>query len=185
MKKCTYLDTASFGQLPVCAAEAMIGHLTQRDQTASSQYMSWFDDMDVLRGKCAKLINCAGSDIAFVPSASSGLSCLMQGLDWKVGDEVLTLADEFPNQLYQGPPTTRLGAVHRAVSWGEFYSSINERTRLVLMSTVNYASGFRPPIEEIARYLRQRGVLLYLDGTQSVGALRFDAQGSTPEDRLR
>jgi cysteine desulfurase/selenocysteine lyase len=180
LKSWTYLDTASFGQLPVCASEAITGHLTHRDQTASSQYMSWFDHMDALREKCAKLINCAAADIAFVPSASTGLSCLMHGLNWKPGDEVLTLSDEFPNQLYQGPPATRFGAVFRAVRWPDFYASINERTRLVLLSTVNYANGFRPPVEEIAPYLRQRGIRLYLDGTQSVGALKFDVQAIRP-----
>jgi selenocysteine lyase/cysteine desulfurase len=46
----------------------------------------------------------------------------------------------------------------------------------VVLSTVNYATGFRPPLEEIARFLRERGVLLYVDGTQSVGALQFDIQ---------
>jgi cysteine desulfurase / selenocysteine lyase len=180
LKNWTYLDTASFGQLPVCASEAMIGHLTHRDRTASSQFMSWFEDMDALREKCARLINCTGSDIAFVPSASTGLSYLMQGIDWKTGDEVLTLSDEFPNQLYQGPPATRFGAIFRTVTWPEFYASINERTRLVLLSTVNYANGFRPSIEEIASYLRQRGIMFYLDGTQSIGALTFDVQAIRP-----
>lgn len=180
LKSWTYLDTASFGQIPVRASVAAIAHLTHRDETASSQFMSWFDDMDTLRDACAQLIHCAAADIAFVPSASIGLSYLMNGLDWKPGDEVLTLSDDFPNQLYQGPPSTRFGALFRAVAWPEFYSSINERTRLVLLSTINYASGFRPPLAEIASYLRERGILFYLDGTQSVGALQFDVQRIRP-----
>ena len=175
LKSWTYLDTASFGQLPLCASEAMMAHLTHRDQTASSQFITWFDDMDEIREQCARLIHCAASDIAFVPSASTGLAYLMNGLDWKAGEEVLTLAGEFPNQLYQGPAASQVGATFRAVAWPDFYSSISERTRLVLLSTVNYASGFRPPIAEIAAHLRQHGILLYLDGTQSVGALQFDA----------
>src|SRR4051794_29034636 len=158
----TYLDTASFGQIPACASAAMIGHLAHRDQTASSQFMSWFDDMDILRDGCARLIHCERSDIALVPSASIGLSYLMNGIDWKYGDEVLTLSDDFPNQLYQGPISSRFGAVFRAVPWPEFYSCINERTRVVLLSTINYASGFRPPLEEIASYLHERRILLYL-----------------------
>ena len=59
-------------------------------------------------------------------------------------------------------------------AWSEFYEAVNERTRLVVLSTVNYATGFRPPLEEISRFLRERGVLLYVDGSQSVGALQFD-----------
>ena len=70
--------------------------------------------------------------------------------------------------------------MHRVVPWPEFYASVNERTRLVVLSTVNYATGFRLPLEEISRFLAGRGVLLYLDGTQSVGALEFDVRRVRP-----
>lgn len=176
----TYLDTASFGQLPRRATEAMMKHLSHRDQTASTRFLSWFDDMDGIRALCARLVNCHAADIAFVPSASTGLAYLMQGLDWKPGEEVLTLADEFPNQLYQSSAAQRCGATFRAVAWADFYSSVNEQTRLVLLSTVNYATGFRAPMEEVARFLRERGVLLYVDGTQSIGALEFDTGAVRP-----
>lgn len=176
----TYLDTATFGQLPRSASEAILHHLAHRDETASTQFLSWFDDMDQIRASCAELINASATDIAFVPSASTGLAWLMQGLDWKAGDEVLTLADEFPNQLYQGPSCQRAGAIFRAAAWHEFYQSINDRTRLVLLSTVNYANGCRPPLNEIGSLLRERGILLYVDGTQSVGALQFNVQDVQP-----
>jgi cysteine desulfurase/selenocysteine lyase len=50
----------------------------------------------------------------------------------------------------------------------------------VVLSTVNYATGLRLPVEEIARFLAERGVLFYLDGTQSVGALEFDVDRVRP-----
>jgi selenocysteine lyase/cysteine desulfurase len=59
--------------------------------------------------------------------------------------------------------------------------SINSRTRLVAMSTVNYTSGFRPPIEEILPLLRERNIPVFLDATQSLGALRFDAAAIQPD----
>jgi cysteine desulfurase/selenocysteine lyase len=176
----TYLDTASFGQLPRCASEAILRHLTHRDQTASSQFLSWFDDMDRIRALCARLIHCSANDIAFVPSASTGLAYLMQGLDWKPGDELLTLEGEFPNQLYQSAYSQRFGTIFRAVPWADFYESLTNRTRLVSLSTVNYASGFRVPIEEVSRVLRKRGILLYLDGTQSAGALQINVEEIQP-----
>jgi selenocysteine lyase/cysteine desulfurase len=45
---------------------------------------------------------------------------------------------------------------------------------------VNYSTGFRPPLEEISEALRRRGILLYLDGTQSLGALQFDVSRIRP-----
>jgi selenocysteine lyase/cysteine desulfurase len=46
---------------------------------------------------------------------------------------------------------------------------------------VNYTNGFRPPLEDIARHAHSRGALLYVDGTQSLGALEFDARRVQPD----
>jgi selenocysteine lyase/cysteine desulfurase len=176
MARWTFLNTATYGQLPRRVAEAMNRHLARRDELACDDYLAWFDDMDGIRESCARLVHCEPGDIAFVTNAAAGLAALVLGLAWHPGDEVLTLDGEFPNQLYVSATLARFGAALRTVAWSEFYQSVNERTRLVVLSTVNYATGFRPPLEEISRLLRQRGVLLYVDGSQSVGALQFDVE---------
>jgi selenocysteine lyase/cysteine desulfurase len=58
---------------------------------------------------------------------------------------------------------------------------VNAKTRLAILSSVNYTTGFAPPLAELAEFLRARGVLLFVDGTQSVGALRFDAMRVQPD----
>ncbi|HML18125.1 MAG TPA: aminotransferase class V-fold PLP-dependent enzyme, partial [Bryobacteraceae bacterium] len=74
----------------------------------------------------------------------------------------------------------RFGVEFREVPWERFYESIDERTRLVALSEVNYSSGFRPPLDELSRFVRERDVTLFVDGTQSTGALRFDVTKSNP-----
>ena len=54
--------------------------------------------MDGVRALAARLIHCERDDIAFIPNASAALSLLMSGLDWKPGDRIVTLENEFPNQ---------------------------------------------------------------------------------------
>ena len=73
--------------------------------------------MDAIRASCARLVNCEAPDIAFVISAATGLAALIQGLTWQAGDEVLTLDDEFPNQLYVSAALSRFGARLRTVPW--------------------------------------------------------------------
>ena len=46
---------------------------------------------------------------------------------------------------------------------------------------MNYSTGFRVPVGRIGRVLRDRGILYYLDGTQSVGALQFDVRAVQPD----
>jgi cysteine desulfurase / selenocysteine lyase len=170
----TYLNTATFGQLPRRATDAVSQHFAHRDELACADFLAWYDDADRIRAKIGRLMNCAAQDIAFVPNASTALGLLLAGLDWHPGDRILTLEHEFPNNLYAPGLLQRTDVETIACPWDRFYDSVNERTRLVIVSSVNYNTGFAPPLAELADFLHARGILLYVDGTQSVGALRFD-----------
>ena len=177
----TYLNTATYGQVPRRAVAADAAHWAERDELACANFLSWYDAADRIRASVARLIHAATDDIAFLTNSAAALGLLAGGIDWQPGDNVVTLADEFPNCLYLPAVIERHGVQFREVPWECFYSSIDERTRLVALSEVNYANGFRPPLAEIASFLRSRGVLLYVDGTQSVGALQFDVRRIQPD----
>ncbi len=176
----TYLNTATFGQMPRRGTQACAQHFAHRDELACADFLSWFDDADRIRSKIGRLINCAPQDIAFVPNASTALGVLLAGLNWLPGDRILTLEHEFPNNLYAPGLLQRFGVETTACPWDRVYESVTEKTRLVLLSSVNYNTGFAPPLAELADFLHARGILLYVDGTQSVGALRFDTARIQP-----
>ena len=185
LKDWVYLNTATFGPLPRCAAEAAAAHLRQRDETASLNFLDWYRDADVVRAGAAKLVGATADDIAFIPNAGAGLAWLIGGIDWKSGDEIVTFAHEFPNNLYfpkvlasAGVSLTELELPDGRFSMDRFLEALTPRTRLVLMSTVNYSTGLRPPIEAIGAELRNRNILFFVDGTQSVGALQMDVQAA-------
>jgi cysteine desulfurase/selenocysteine lyase len=177
----TFLNTATFGQIPRRAVEAIHRHLARRDEFACSDFLGWFDDADGIRGLIARLIHCSPEDIAFIPNASTAFSLLLGGMDWKPGDQIVTLQDEFPNHYYYPSYLNRRGVKFIETPYERFFDSVSPRTRLVALTTVNYSTGFRPPLAEISKFLRERGVLLYVDGTQSVGALPFDAEAIRPD----
>ncbi|HLG96249.1 MAG TPA: aminotransferase class V-fold PLP-dependent enzyme [Bryobacteraceae bacterium] len=176
----TYLNTATFGQLPRRATQGVCAHFQHRDELACWDFLSWYGDADRLRGKIARLIHCNADDVAFIPNATAALGVLSAGIGWRRGDQVLTLKHEFPNNLYAPAMLGRFGVEMIECPWERLYESVSERTRLVLISSVNYMTGFAPPLEELSAFLRARGVLLYVDGTQSVGALQFDAARIQP-----
>jgi len=171
----TYLNTATYGQMPRRAVEAMARHSEQRDELACTNFLDWYTDADRMRGSIARLIHAEPEDMAFVPNAASALSMVLAGIAPGPDENIVTLDDEFPNYLYQGSA--------RKVPWDRFYESVDDRTRLVAFSEVNYATGFRPPLAEIVSFLGKRGVPLFIDGSQSVGALTFDVR-RTPVDVL-
>lgn len=179
LREWVYFNTATYGQVPERGVAAVARHFGRRDELACSDFLQWFDDADRLRGKIAKLINAGGpDDICFCGNAASALSVLLSGLEWEPGDQCVTLENEFPNNLYA--PWFTPGVEFVQTPWERFYEAITARTRLVIVSLLNYSTGFRAPVEEIAPYLRERGILLFVDGTQGVGAVRFDTAAVQP-----
>ncbi|HVX67636.1 MAG TPA: aminotransferase class V-fold PLP-dependent enzyme [Bryobacteraceae bacterium] len=181
LERVTFLNTATFGQLPRRAVEAAARHFAHRDETACADFLDWFNDIDKLRASLARLTGAAADDIAFLPNAASGLALLIAGIDWQPGDRILTLEDEFPNNIYAPALLARRGVEFVAAPWERFYEELTPRTRLVALSEVSYSNGRRPPLQEISRRAHAAGALLYVDGTQSLGALRFDVNAIEPD----
>ena len=174
----TWLNTATFGQLPIRTRAAVDRHFARRDETACSDFLTWFDDVDAIRALIGQLINCQPEDIAFAMNAASALSLFLLGMDWHEGDLIVTLRDEFPNQYYCAASLADRGV--ELIRMNEI-NSLPERTRAVLVSTVNYSNGYRPDVAFISNLAHRAGALLYVDGTQSVGALQFNTAAVKPD----
>lgn len=176
-----YLNTATYGQMSRRGVDAVMAHFARRDERACGDFLQWFDDMDDVREDVARLIGAESSDIAFAGNAATALSWLLLGMQWNAGDRIVTLRHEFPNNLYFPAMLGERGVEFVETDWESLRDTVNDRTRLVLVSTVNYVTGFRPRLEETSRWLHDRGVLLYVDGTQSLGALQFDVAAVQPD----
>jgi selenocysteine lyase/cysteine desulfurase len=178
LERWTFLDTATFGQLSTRSEQAVLDHFARRREQACSDFLSWFDDHDRLRARIARLIHASPDDIAFFPNASAALGLLIRGLGLRPGDEVLTLEHEFPNQIYA---PLHAGANLVEAPPDRLLDSFTPRTRLVAISSVNYTTGYRAPLDRIAGECRRRGVPLFVDATQHAGALEFDFARIAPD----
>src|SRR5579863_10610920 len=96
----TFLNTATYGQLPARTRAAVDRHFARREETACTDFLRWFDDVDEVRGLIAQLIHCRAEDVAFTVNAATALSLLLLSMEWHEGDRIVTLRDEFPNQYY-------------------------------------------------------------------------------------
>lgn len=179
LEKWTYLNTATIGLIANRTRAAMDEHFARRDDLANTDFVSWWEDVDGLRATIARMIGCTASDIAFLPNASTALALARSAIEWREGDEILTLCNEFPNQSYvnAGLKGTRL--VETPLD--RFWEFVSPRTRMVAISAVNYQTGLRAHWEEMVPKLRERGILFYVDGTQSFGALVTSLAGQAPD----
>lgn len=147
-------------------------------------FREWGDAVQKVRGLAAQLINAKPSEIAFAPNTSSGLAFVANGIDWREGDNIVTADCEFPANLIPWQRISREFAVELRMArerdgrleTEEILSLIDSRTRVVSLSFVEFASGFRNDLSTIGRYCRERGVLFVVDGIQGLGALKLDVE---------
>ncbi len=146
----------------------------------------WWARVAEVRARVAELVGAAPEEIAFVRSTSHGLALVAEGLDWRSGDEVaVASALEYPSNVYawkhlanRGVRVRELRVVDGAVTPDSVEEAIGPRTRLVAVSSVQFASGHRTDVDAIGRVCRDRGVLFVVDGIQQAGAFPIDVRAS-------
>jgi len=56
------------------------------------------------------------------------------------------------------------------------FALVDGNTRLLTISSIQFASGLRMDLERIGEFCKQRGILFCIDAIQSLGAVQFDVQ---------
>ncbi|MEA2656113.1 MAG: cysteine desulfurase / selenocysteine lyase, partial [Chloroflexota bacterium] len=140
-----------------------------------------FEAADRVRGLAAQIINGSPDGIALTRSTAHGLSLVAQGLDWERGDNVVGAQWEYPANVYpwmalaaDGVEFRQAKLVGGRVLADTLFSLVDERTRVVAVSHVEFWNGYRVDIEAIGAECRRRGIIFVVDMMQSVGALRVD-----------
>ncbi len=173
--ECAYLDHATFGPLPasnVRAATEALAALSRPDATA----LGGTALLDSVRSEAATMLHCEPARVALLKSTSEGLGLLAQGLDWGAGDEVIVHADDFWGCLAPFVDLKRLGLRLRFLpNTGAIETLVTPRTRAVVLSMVDRATGTRAPVEAIGALCRERGLWYALDAAQALGVSKVDA----------
>ncbi len=97
------------------------------------------------------MIGAHSDEIALVGNTTAGISLVAEGFDWKPGDNVVTLADEFPSNVYpwmnlgsRGVETRRVPTdVSGRLDLERLAEACDERTRIVTVSWIGFATGYR------------------------------------------
>jgi selenocysteine lyase/cysteine desulfurase len=162
--------------------EAVTRFAQENGCTGALDYPNWMKTESALRARLARLINApSAEDIALLKSTSEGLSVVAHGLDWKTGDNLVSIAQEFPSNRIvwqslapQGVETRLLDlSLHEDPEQG-LMDLCDSNTRLLAVSSVQYASGRRMQLERLGEFCRARQIIFVVDAIQSLGALPFD-----------
>jgi cysteine desulfurase/selenocysteine lyase len=177
-----YLAHAAVCPLARCVVSAISDYLAHVGRGGQFEYLHAKAELGA-RELAAAMIDATPDEIAFVSSTSAGLSLVAAGLPWKAGDTVVISEGDFPSNVYPWLRLEKLGVRvvpirtrDGAVTLEQVREHIDDRTRLVALSSVHYATGARTDVDAIGAFLQSRGILVCVDAIQSLGAVPLSAR---------
>ena len=178
----TYLNLAAQAPMPKSAHRAVQIAIEWKKFPHRITDAAYFEVPNRIRASIAKLIGAKEEEIALTTGASTGMSAVAYGLNWKPGDEVITAKGEFPLEYTTWKPMeAREGIVvkvvaprDRFITADDLIAAITPRTRLVSVSLVRFDNAVLLDAARVAEACHAQGALLLLDVSQCCGGMPLD-----------
>ena len=182
LRHLVFFNHAGVGPISGRAAAAIQKYA---DQAQSKAYYraGWYARAKGVKKLAARLMGAAGEEeIAFIANTSTGISLVAKGLDWRKGDQVVITNVEYPANRYPWEDLKRWGVevieVRQTpdgkIDVADVLDVITDRTRVVAISHVQYASGHCIDLKPISDAVHQVGGYLCVDAIQSLGVMPVD-----------
>jgi isopenicillin-N epimerase len=185
-KDWTYLNNGTLGPTPKPVYYTLVERYHDLAQDPGQPNRDQSDAADDVRRKAAAFVGADFDEIALVRNTTEGMSFMLNGLDLKAGDEILTTFHEHSGGLQPCRlKAKRHGVVIKEVKWpapaedpavilNAFNDAITPRTKVFMVSHVMYQSGSMVPLKQLAALARSKGILTAIDGAHPVGMLKMD-----------
>ncbi len=183
--KWAYFDNAAVGPLPAVARTAILQWATEAAEEGDTVWPQWLARGTKVRRLAAQILNAADDEIAIINNTTHGITLVAEGFPWKAGDNVVTLDNEFPSNLFpwlnladRGVDVRRVPVEGGRVDWDRITAACDARTRLITASWVGYALGWRLEVDKLVQLAHDRNILVFLDAIQGMGVFPLDVQGT-------
>lgn len=172
------------GVAPLCAPAAKAMHeYVDRLLEFGDVRSGFYRHAEHVRKSCSELINATPEEVTFVKNTTEGIGWVANGLNWKTGDNVVTTNVEFPANIYPWMGLAARGVKLKMVPEengrtpaDRIADAIDSHTRVVTVSAVQYASGYRTDLAYLGRVCKEKGVLFCVDAIQALGVFPIDVR---------
>lgn len=175
-RRFVYLDHAATAPLSGPASQAVQTWSRQAAELGDTVWLQWEEGVQQVRRTAAELIGAASEEVALVPNTTAGINLVAEGFPWREGDNVVTLANEFPSNQYpwmnlagRGVEARRVPVEGGQVDLDRLADACDGRTRIVSVSWIGYASGWRMDLDALVALAHEHGALVFLDAIQGLG----------------
>ncbi|MHA1302869.1 MAG: aminotransferase class V-fold PLP-dependent enzyme [Candidatus Heimdallarchaeaceae archaeon] len=165
--------------------------LHKRTKVAMNDYLEQWGKFDFTksielkeesREELAKLINATKEEITFTPDVTQGTNLALHMLKYDENSNVVCYWNDYVGQVHGALfLKNRKGIEYRAIPDHngiiypeDFAEKVDDNTKIVLLSHVQWLTGFKSDIKEIAKIAHENGAKILVDVIQSSGALEID-----------
>lgn len=178
-----FFNNAAMAPPSLRVVQAMQAFMRECAEQSSRNYAAWGRRITHVRGKAAAFIGGQAADIAFTGNTSFGLSYVAQSFPWQPGDAVLVPVPDFPSNVYpwqnlkhRGVEVIEVPRRSGRLTREDCEGALTPGTRMLTLSSVDYASGYAADLQDLGDWCRERGLFFVVDGIQSLGVLPLDVQ---------
>ena len=179
-----FFDHAAVSPIPLNAVAALNAYADEVARNGIATILTWVHRLARVRSLAAELINAPSvDDIVFIPNTTVGIGLIAEGFPWQPGDNVVLPAEEYPSNLYpwmnlanRGVEVRKVPSRGNRIAVDDIVATITPRTRLLSISAVEFASGFRNDLDALGEVCRSRGIFFFVDAIQALGAFSIDVQ---------
>lgn len=182
-RQLVYLDHAAVAPLSEPARSAIAQWADQATEQGDVCWPQWDQRCQQVRGLAAAMIAADTNEIALIPNTTTGIGLVAEGFPWRDGDNVVTLANEFPSNQYpwmnletRGVQTRRVAVSDGQVHIDHLLDACDQRTRIISVSWVGYATGWRMDVPGLIQEAHRRGIFVFLDAIQGLGVFPLDVR---------
>jgi cysteine desulfurase/selenocysteine lyase len=181
-----YLNHGAISPPSIAVREAVTTLLDDYADRGVAAFPTWLEHRQALRTLLAGLIGARAQDIAFVPSTTSGLLMLALSMPWREGERIVVFEGEFPaNVTPWQQVAARFGLQIVTLALPEprlddtgflerLEATLRQGVRRVAVSAVQFQTGLRMPLRQMAELCHTHGAELCVDAVQAVGAVPLD-----------
>lgn len=134
------------------------------------------------RAMFAEIIGATAGEIAIVPAVSTAAGIVAANLPAaKLGENIIVAENEFTSNYYpwlllreRGYDVRTVAPAGDGVSAEDFRQAADGRTRLIAVSAVHAASGYRADLAALGRVATGSGAWFFVDACQAAGAVPLD-----------
>jgi selenocysteine lyase/cysteine desulfurase len=181
VRQTIYLNHAAVAPWPRRTATAVAQFADENLAHGATHYPEWVAAERRLRDQLAALLHATPEDIALLKNTSEALSVVAHGFPWVSGDNVVSSDEEFPSNrivwqsLHDRGVTLRQVRLNGAADpEAALLDACDSRTRLIAISSVQYASGLRLDLARLGAACRARGIAFCVDAIQGLGVFAHD-----------